>query len=86
MNDVKCPYCGHEQEIDHGGSYSYTEEIDHEYECINCNKDFIYRIRIQHCYIVKAIDEFVDDEVRFDELNKKPRSMGGYRATTQEGE
>ena len=57
MSDVKCPYCGHEQEIEHEGSYSYTEEVDHEYECGKCGEHFNYRIYICYQYEVECLND-----------------------------
>ena len=39
--DVKCPYCGKWQEINHDDGYGYEEGQVHEQEC-TCGKTFVY--------------------------------------------
>ena len=56
MSDVKCPYGGYEQEIEHGGSYSYTEDIDHEYQCREFGDYFNYRIYIYYQYETECLE------------------------------
>jgi hypothetical protein len=34
MSDVKCPYCGTEQEINHDDGYGYDEGKYYEQECV----------------------------------------------------
>lgn len=57
MNDVKCPYCGTEQEINHECGYGYTEEDMHEQSCVSCNKDFNFTTSITYCYNVYCANE-----------------------------
>lgn len=42
MKDVSCPYCKHEQDIDHDDGYGYEEDRTHEQECPNCKKRFAF--------------------------------------------
>ena len=42
MKDVKCPYCGHEQDIVHDDGYGYEEDRVFEQECGSCEKVFAY--------------------------------------------
>ena len=42
MNDVKCPYCDMELEIDHDDGYGYEEDQIHNQECKFCGKAFVY--------------------------------------------
>lgn len=46
MNDVKCPYCGEEQEICHDDGYGYEEGKTYEQECADCGKIFVYTTSI----------------------------------------
>ena len=40
MSDIKCPYCGKEQEINHDDGYGYCEDEEYEQCCTSCDKDF----------------------------------------------
>lgn len=54
MNDVKCPYCGTEQEINHDDGYGYDEGCDHEQHCIECEEEFIFTTSISYSYTVEC--------------------------------
>lgn len=43
---IKCPYCKHEQRINHDDGYGYDEDTIYNQECTNCDKTFAY-----HTYI-----------------------------------
>ena len=53
MNDINCPYCDTEQEIDHDDGYGYEEDEVHEQECGNCEKVFHYRTHTSFSYDVE---------------------------------
>ena len=42
MNDIECPYCGHEQEVNHDDGYGYKEDELHEQQCCECGKYFVF--------------------------------------------
>ena len=51
MCDVRCPYCGIEQNIDHDdGSYGYKEDETYQQECQGCENTFAYTTSISFCY------------------------------------
>ena len=52
MSDVKCPYCGHEQEINHDDGYGFEEDEQHEQECTNCGRRFEFTTSIIYSYSV----------------------------------
>lgn len=52
MSDVKCPYCGHEQEINHDDGYGYEEGETHEQQCFECEKYFDFTTSISFSYNV----------------------------------
>lgn len=54
MSDVKCPYCGAEQEINHDDGYGYEEGRDHEQECVKCDYEFIFTTSISYDYEVEC--------------------------------
>ena len=45
-SDIKCPYCGHEQDINHDDGYGYAEDETFEQECHQCEKIFAYTTEI----------------------------------------
>jgi hypothetical protein len=52
MSEVDCPYCKHNQEINHDDGYGYDEDNDHEQYCSNCGKYFRYTTHIIFHYDV----------------------------------
>lgn len=44
--DVKCPYCGEWQEINHDDGYGYEENETFEQECRDCDTIFAYTTQI----------------------------------------
>ena len=54
MSDVKCPYCGTEQEINHDDGYGYEEDRTHEQDCVSCNKKFKFTTSIVYHYEVEC--------------------------------
>lgn len=56
MNDVKCPYCGTEQEINHDDGYGYQEDEEYTQSCVNCDEEFLFRTSISFKYDVMCRD------------------------------
>lgn len=54
MSDVKCPYCGSEQEINHDDGYGYDEGDEYEQDCPACNKTFKFTTFISFSYAVEC--------------------------------
>lgn len=55
MSDVKCPYCGAEQKINHDDGYGYEEGREFEQECGSCEKVFGFTTSISFHYEVLCI-------------------------------
>lgn len=64
-NDVKCPYCGEDQEICHDDGYGYEEGMKYSQQCGKCNKYFIYITSISFNYDAKKADCLNDAEHDF---------------------
>ena len=45
-NDVKCPYCGADNEICHDDGYGYDECELHRQECDDCGKTYVYETSV----------------------------------------
>ena len=56
MTDVKCPYCGEEQDIDHDDGKGYEEGMTHNQQCSGCEKYFVYTTTISYDYDVEKAD------------------------------
>jgi len=56
MNDIECPYCGKEQEINHDDGYGYEEDSVHEQECGDCDKAFVFTTSILFSYKAAKAD------------------------------
>ena len=50
MNDVECPYCEEQVEINHDDGYGYEEGKTYEQECSHCGKTFVYTTGIIFVY------------------------------------
>jgi transposase-like protein len=55
-DDVECPYCGAEQEINHDDGYGYDDGDTHNQECPECGKTFTYTTSISFSYEVMKAD------------------------------
>ena len=55
-NDVKCPYCGNYQQINHDDGYGYEEDETHQQNCQSCDKVFVYTTSILYCYDAAKAD------------------------------
>jgi len=67
MSDVKCPYCGNYQEINHDDGYGYDEGLEHEQNCGNCDKYFKFITSISFNYEVFCQDIDHDMEQALDD-------------------
>jgi hypothetical protein len=50
MKDIECPYCGHDQDIDHDDGQGYEEDKIHEQECEVCFKSFAFNTTMSYSY------------------------------------
>ena len=56
MKDVNCPYCNHEQYINHDDGYGYSEDEKHTQECEGCKKTFVYTTYISYNHEASKAD------------------------------
>lgn len=54
--DVKCPYCGSEEEINHDDGYGYAEDRKHQQQCGECDKNFTFTTSISYYYEAEIAD------------------------------
>jgi len=55
-NDINCPYCDAELDINHDDGYGYGEDEVFQQECGNCLKSFIFTTSIIYSYNVEKAD------------------------------
>ncbi len=56
MEKAECPYCGHEQYIDHTDGYGYEEGQVYFQRCHECDKEFAYNTIISFDYEARKCD------------------------------
>ena len=56
MNDVNCPYCNAENEINHDDGYGYQEDEIYQQECDSCDKTFTFTTSIIYYYTAEKAE------------------------------
>ena len=56
MNDVNCPYCNAELDINHDDGRGYTEDELHQQDCDSCGKTFVFTTYIMYHYTPEKAD------------------------------
>lgn len=56
MKDVSCPYCGHDQDINHDDGYGYSEDQTYKQNCEVCDMVFVFNTSIIYSYEVEKAD------------------------------
>lgn len=57
MSDIKCPYCGTWQDVNHDDGYGYDEGEEHSQDCHNCGKEFTFTTAVTYSYSVYCKNE-----------------------------
>jgi transposase-like protein len=73
MNDVTCPYCEKEVEINHDDGYGYEEGERHEQHCRHCDKTFVYETSISIDHEAFKADCLNDGEHKFEMTHHYPK-------------
>jgi hypothetical protein len=73
MNDIKCPYCGEEQEVCHDDGFGYEEDRRHEMQCHKCEKYFVFTTHISFYYFPEKADCLNGDPHDLKETSTYPR-------------
>lgn len=50
MKDLECPYCGAGHDVCHDDGFGYAEGVNHEMECDECGKTFVFTTCISYTY------------------------------------
>ena len=79
IDDVKCPYCGAGQEINHDDGFGYEENVFHEQECRNCEKTFVFQTTISYYYEAYEAPCKNGGEHKLDPIHGHPAEIYKYR-------
>ncbi len=79
MNDVDCPYCDMELEIDHDDGYGYEEGETYQQECKYCGKTFVYTTSRIFYYDVEKADCLNDGEHEYEKTRTYPPQFARLR-------
>lgn len=79
--DVQCPYCNHEQDINHDDGYGYDEARVHQQECRNCDKTFTFTTSISFDYEVEKADCLNGGEHKYRATMTAPRECTEMKCT-----
>lgn len=50
MNDLECPYCEEKLDVCHDDGFGYEEDVAHQMQCSNCEKNFIFYTSVSFYY------------------------------------
>lgn len=81
--DVECPYCGEWQEINHDDGMGYEENIDHQQECSDCGKIFIFTTGVIYTYDASPAPCLNEGEHNWEKMHGAPKAYfhGRYRCS-----
>jgi len=54
--DLNCPYCDADLNVNHDDGFGYEENTNHEMECRECEKRFVFTTSISFYYEAKKAD------------------------------
>jgi hypothetical protein len=80
-NDVTCPYCDEEIEINHDDGNGYEEDVTHQQECSNCHKTFVFTTSIHFSYEAEKADCLNGSDHVYESTHTIPRTCTRMRCT-----
>jgi hypothetical protein len=81
-DDVECPYCGAEVEIDHDDGYGYAEDETHHQQCHECLKTFVYTTAVIFHHSAEQADCLNDGEHQYEKTRTHPINFARLRCKT----
>lgn len=78
-NDLECPYCEADCEVNHDDGAGYAEDRRHEMTCHNCDKSFIFTTYISFSYEPSKADCLNDGEHKLELSSTYPRRYARMR-------
>ena len=79
--DVECPYCGKDIEICHDDGFGCEEDHQYEYECPECEKNFIFYTNISIDHFAEKADCLNDGKHDYKKTNTFPPEYATMRCT-----
>jgi len=73
--EIKCPYCGHEQDINHDDGYGYAEDEVFNQQCDKCDKYFVFTTSISFYYEAQKADCLNDGNHDFHPNHTYPKEF-----------
>jgi len=77
--DLECPYCNVELEVNHDDGFGYEEDTDHQMECDECGKSFVFQTSISYHYTSQKADCLNDDNHDFKLTSTAPKEFSKMR-------
>lgn len=77
--DVFCPYCGSEQEINHDDGFGYEEDVRHEMQCSECEKNFVFTTSISYDYKAEKADCLNNNNHKYILTHTSPKELSTMR-------
>lgn len=81
MQEIKCPYCEKNIEIDHDEGYGYEEDVVHQQTCHLCDNTFTYITYIIYHYYPEKAECLNDGEHDFKLTQTYPRCCAKMRCS-----
>jgi hypothetical protein len=81
MDSIECPYCGSEEEIDHDDGFGYEQDVTHQMQCSNCEKNFVFTTYISFSYNAEKADCLNDGEHDYQPTHTYPKAATRMRCT-----
>lgn len=79
MSDMKCPYCGADQEVCNDDGHGCDEDVRHEHTCSECDKTFVFTTYIRWHYTAEKADCLNDSEHKLKMSSTNPRRYSKMR-------
>lgn len=78
-DDVQCPYCGADIEIDHDDGYGYEEDEIHHQQCAECFKTFVYTTTVIFYYSAEQAECLNGGEHQYEKTRTHPINFSRWR-------
>jgi hypothetical protein len=81
MNDIECPYCDYEQEVNHNDGSNFAEDERHYMSCGQCEKEFTFWTSISLSYSAEKADCLNGEPHDLQPTNVYPKIAACVRCT-----
>ena len=81
IHDLECPYCEAGLEINHDDGFGYDQNVNHEMECSECVKTFVFQTEVSFNYTPKKADCLNGEEHNYEITKTFPKCFSQMRCT-----